>query len=82
MKKNRKSRNPLRVNPYKLLTLDQLTNEYRRLLEDGHSTEERLVASRDLCEVLHNRPENMRDEDAANTISNMIAGLQRHVGDQ
>ena len=70
------------VNPYQLLSFTQLTHEYRRILDDLKGTEERLSASRDLCEVLINRPEMNRDENMAATIRSMLVRLQRHVGDQ
>jgi hypothetical protein len=70
------------VNPYKLLTFTQLTHEYARILADGRPSEERLSASRDLCEVLIERPENFRDACMADTIRSMIGRLQTHVGDQ
>lgn len=76
----RRSKHP--VNPYKLLSFTQLTHEYARILNDVQATEERLSASRDLCEVLINRPEMVRDACMADTIRSMIGRLQRHVGDQ
>ena len=70
------------VNPYKLLTFTQLTHEYRRILDDDKPSEDRLSASRDLCDVLINRPEMARDACMADTIRSMIGRLQTHVGDQ
>ena len=70
------------ANPYQLLSFTQLTHEYARLLADSSASEERLSASRDLCDVLINRPEMVRDACLADTIRSMIGRLQTHVGDQ
>jgi len=70
------------VNPYQLLTFTQLTQEYRRILDDEKGTQDRLSASRDLCDVLVNRIEMQRDACMADLIRSMIGRLQRHVGDQ
>jgi len=70
------------VNPYKLLSFTQLTHEYARILADEKPSEDRLSASRGLCEVLLNRPEMVRDACMADTIRSMIGRLQSHVGDQ
>jgi len=76
------SRRKQHVNPYQLLTFTQLTHEYRRILDDQKGSEARLSASRDLCDVLVNRPENYRDACMSDTIRSMIGKLQTHVGDQ
>ena len=70
------------VNPYQLLTFTDLTYEYRRILDDEKGTQDRLSASRDLCDVLVNRIEMQRDACMADLIRSMIGRLQRHVGDQ
>ena len=71
-----------RVNPYQLLTFTQLTQEYRRILDDEKGSEDRLSASRDLCDVLINRIEMQRDALMADMIRSMIGKLQTRVGDQ
>jgi len=70
------------VNPYQLLTFTQLTHEYRRILDDEKGSEDRLSASRDLCDVLASRCISGQLTSMADMIRSMIGRLQRHVGDQ
>jgi hypothetical protein len=72
------------VNPYKLLSFAELTHEYARILNNPNATEERLSASRDLCDVLINLHLGKSGQDSCfdDTVRSMIGKLQSHVGDQ